>query len=371
MASDDELERRLLEEEPSGMKEATPPGIAMPEVLASLVDKVEKMSSKIINMDSSIKRLQSDSQDPCLNEGPSKKRRVTSLMEIDKGYTVGDAEGLHRESEPDADSANEGSISATCVRREHDALLQEISHDLEQEEEVGENINQQLADIVNKRWSNKLPEAKQKEKMEKYSRPSNCEKFIVPRVNAEIWDKLDNKTKHNDLRTANTQKTIAKVGAVLSFTTDKLLQIRSKESPDVDKLITMNTDALALLGHTMCELSMRRRDAIRPNLSKDYSSLCASHVPVTTYSFGDNLQTQLNDIRASNKISKATVPQRFDKVRQYGRPHSHGTNNSSSQGKPRKNHFLSNNLNWKKHPPRSTYPSKKPSTFPVKQQQYQ
>ena len=129
---------------------------------------------------------------------------------------------------------------------EHDALLQEISHDLEQEEEVGGTINQQLADIVNKRWSTKLPKTKQKEKMEKYSRPSNCEKLIVPRVNAEIWDKLDNKTKHNDLRATSTQRILAKVGSILTFTTDKLLQMRNAASPDVDQLITMNTDAREL-----------------------------------------------------------------------------------------------------------------------------
>ncbi|KAK2558945.1 hypothetical protein P5673_018570 [Acropora cervicornis] len=109
--------------------------------------------------------------------------------------------------------------------------------------------------------------------------------------------------------------------------------MRNAASPDADQLITMNTDALALLGHTMCELSMHRRDAIRPNLNKDYSSLCDSHVPVTTYLFGDNLETQLNDIGASNKISKAAVPQTFDKARPYGHPHFHSTNNSSSQGK--------------------------------------
>ena len=125
----------------------------------------------------------------------------------------------------------------------------------------------------------------------------------------------------------------------LTFTTVKLLQMRNAASPDADQLITMNTDALALLGHTMCELSMHRRDAIRPNLNKDYSSLCDSHVPVTTYLFGDNLETQLNDIGASNKISKAAVPQTFDKARPYGHPHFHSTNNSSSQGKSRKNHL--------------------------------
>ena len=123
---------------------------------------------------------------------------------------------------------------------------------------MGGNINQQLADIVNKRWSTKLTEAKQREKMDKYPRLSNCEKFVAPRVNQEISGNLD-KTKHNDLRSSTTQKLLAKVGSILSMTTDKLLQMRHAETPEraeVDRIITMNTDALAPLGHTMCELSI-------------------------------------------------------------------------------------------------------------------
>ena len=86
--------------------------------------------------------------------------------------------------------------------------------------------------------------------------------------------------------------------------TDSLLKMRNDTSvQDIDQLVTMNTDALALLSHTMCELSIRRREAIRPHLHKDYASLCASHVPVTTELFGDDLQSRLNNIRASNKIS--------------------------------------------------------------------
>ena len=216
MASDDKLEQRLLADELSDKNEATTVK-SMPEVLTSLVGKVETISSKIFNMDKSIKRLQSNRDAPCSNEGPSKKQRLTAQIDVEEDDDNSDAEGLRRRNEPDADSANEGHMSDTRVRLEHDALLQEISHDLEQEEEVGGTIIQQLADIVKKRWSTKLPETKQKEKMEKYSRPSNCEKPIVPRVNAEIWDKLDNKTKHNDLRATSTQKILAKVGSIFFF----------------------------------------------------------------------------------------------------------------------------------------------------------
>ena len=62
MTSGDKLEERLLEDESSGMKDATP-GTSIPEVLASLVNKLEKMSNKILNMDSSIERLLSERGD--------------------------------------------------------------------------------------------------------------------------------------------------------------------------------------------------------------------------------------------------------------------------------------------------------------------
>ena len=360
MTSEDELERTLMDDDVVATEQATEDE-SMPKLLSGLGKTLATISTAMSNMEKSMKRLQpaesSDSEDR-----PRKKRRHISQTETERGGEGSDAEGLLQSSEPEANLANEGNASEAHVRLEHDALLTEISHDLEQEEEVGGNINQQLADIVNKRWSTKLPEAKQKEKMDKYPRPENCEKFVVPRVNAEIWDKLDNKTKHNDLRASTTQKLLSKVGTILGITTDRLLQMRTTALPEVDQLITMNTDALALLGHTMCEMSMRRRDAIKPHLNKDYSSLCASHVPITTYLFGDNLQTQLNDIRASNKISKATVPQRSDKPRPYGRSGTWGYSNSSSDGKPRRGHFLSNSRQWKHHPPRSSFQAKKHQT---------
>ena len=135
-------------------------------------------------------------------------------------------------------------------------MLTEISQDFDHDEDIGPNINQQLADIINKRWSAKLSEPKMKEKMEKYSRPGNCDKLTVPRVKTEIWDKLDNKTRQQDLRISSIQQSVVKVGAILALATKTLVQLRQKQLPEVDKLVKLNTDALALLDHTSCELSL-------------------------------------------------------------------------------------------------------------------
>ena len=124
-----------------------------------------------------------------------------------------------------------------------------------------------------------------------------------------MWGHLDRQTRGKDLRLSSLQTTLTKVGNITAKTTDMLLKACAEYGKvDVDNMVQMNTDALALLGHISIEISQRRRDAIRPTLPKDYATLCASHMPITNFLFGDELLTQLNHIRASNKISSKASP---------------------------------------------------------------
>ena len=116
--------------------------------------------------------------------------------------------------------------------------------------------------------------------------------------------------KRVDLRAANTQNIVSKVGSILAKCTDTLLTAHNKKQSkemNLDELIGSHTDALALLGHAQHELSMKQRDAIRPSLNKDYTGLCSQNVPITSLLFGDDVQQQLNTIKASNKITQASA----------------------------------------------------------------
>ena len=147
MTSEDELERTLMDDDIVATEQATEDE-SMPKLLSGLRKTLATISTAMSNMEKSMKRLQpaesSDSEDR-----PRKKRRHISQTETERGGEGSDAEGLLQSNEPEANLANEGNASEAHVRLEHDALLTEISHDLEQEEEVGGNINQQLADIAN------------------------------------------------------------------------------------------------------------------------------------------------------------------------------------------------------------------------------
>ena len=156
-----------------------------------------------------------------------------------------------------------------------------------------------------------MSDEKVKENVEKYHRPENCEKLAVPKVNPEIWGKLTHYGKKQDLRLSAVQNLLVKVGTITAQSTQKLMDSRSRgahdKQLDTGELLTAQTDAIALLGHTNYELSPRRREAIKPNLNKEYGALCSSQTAVTTSLFGDELQSQLNAIRASNCISHTAV----------------------------------------------------------------
>ena len=46
---------------------------------------------------------------------------------------------------------------------------------------------------------------------------------------------------------------------------------------------------------------------MRPSLKTEYAGLCLQNVPGTSLLFGDDLQQQLNNVKASNKISQTSA----------------------------------------------------------------
>lgn len=245
--------------------------------------------------------------------GKTKKSRV-EVSEAGETDSESDDADVHEllatNVENDSEGAKKSSASSqdSCKNDGEDELLKKLALDFSKDDKVSSPISKQLAEIINKRWASKLGENKVKETVEKYDRPENCEKLVAPKVNPEIWEKLSHYGKKQDLRLSAIQNMIVKVGAIVAKSTQTLMDFRSQGGKlDTSALLTAQIDAIALLGHTNYELSLRRREAIKPNLNKEYGSLCSSQTPVTTLLFGDELQSQLTAIRASNRISHTAV----------------------------------------------------------------
>ena len=74
-----------------------------------------------------------------------------------------------------------------------------------------------------------------------------------------------------------------------------------------NSMITMTTDAIALLGHTSQELHQLRRDNIKASLPANLKGL-ASNVPkASELLFGDDLPKRIQSLKATNTaLSKPT-----------------------------------------------------------------
>ena len=200
---------------------------------------------------------------------------------------------------------------------EEDDFLTTLALEYAADDKTCSPVSTQLADIVNKRWSAKLSDDKFKEKVAKYDRPENCDRLQAPKVNPEIWSRISNTGQRQDLKLVSIQKTLVAVGSAITKTAQLLMDarqsggIRRREGDEnnnlLNEVLTLQVDALALLGHTNYELSLRRREMMKPILNKDYASLCSSQTSVTSMLFGDELQSQLNAIRASNRISQTAT----------------------------------------------------------------
>ncbi|PFX23227.1 hypothetical protein AWC38_SpisGene12243 [Stylophora pistillata] len=142
------------------------------KVLADVLSAMTQMSSTMSSMENAMKRLVGAPED---HATPSKRRttpHTTNTMSHsgDSDPEKSDSEELN--SPPNSDPPKLGSS---------DALLDEIAQDFESDEQTDPKVAQKLADIVNKRWSSKLEEAKLKEKLAKYNSPDNCKKLTVPK----------------------------------------------------------------------------------------------------------------------------------------------------------------------------------------------
>ena len=240
-----------------------------------------------------------------------------------QGSTKGVAESAHKkrqklskEGTPDPESGHcsdsealLGAGKSADDKSAKDEFLESLSKSFEEKEETPQPVEDKLESIITKRWHQKLTEKQLKEKAEKYTRPENCKTLLAPRVNKEIWAKLERKARGEDLKISQPQKVLASAGSAIAQSTQLLLKTHAEnKAVNVEELIRMNADSLALLGHVSGDLAQLRRDNIRPHLSEDFYSLCSSQVPVTDYLFGneDDLQTRITNITASNKISRAT-----------------------------------------------------------------
>ncbi|CAB4029866.1 Hypothetical predicted protein [Paramuricea clavata] len=216
------------------------------------------------------------------------------------------------------------------------SLLTKIGESLCPTEDHGPQVIEKLSQLVNTKFVMDLDLEKRKQLSEKYKTPKNCEALYVPRVNPEIWGKLNPTTKQRDIKMSTLQDLLLRVSNAVIISLNTLLDCREKRSiPDYKSVMSNLIDciaSIALIGHVHKELSFKRRDQIRPSLTNEFKPACSRNNKIEKSLFGDDLSKVLQDLRATSKVVN-----NLTHMPTSGKPRSSANYNSASTSRP---HFL-------------------------------
>ena len=201
-------------------------------------------------------------------------------------------------------------------------------------EKTSPAIDANLADIVKSLLTEKLSKDKLTEAQNKYLRPENCTDLVAPKINKQICQQLRQETRDSD-------SAFQKAQSLVLSGLYAILQLCNSSSGNERNVLTLT--AVLLLSANR-ELNLKCRDLIRPDLNKQYASLCNLSTPVSSFLFGDDLNKEVEKLTKSQKLSSKVTPKK--RMEPYKVPAARGVHgrgrfsHSARRGRSSKNSFL-------------------------------
>ena len=296
-----------------------PSGVATQEEVHRLIQDLDASFSKKMEvlealLKSSIPQTQPSSQAQA-EKSQEKSKPKGGKTKPKRKSDLDDTLDVLDVSAPDLDTLEASLVTPTQDSEDEnsddevDPLLDSIANELSSEEKLGDKIEEKLAKIIEGRFKSKLNPEVQKAKFEAYNRPENCESLVAPKVNSEIWNNLPQEAMKSDIKWQHIQRAVVKAATATARAAETLLaiQTKSKDLKDqVSSAVRNCTDSIALCGHASREISMKRRQGIKPHLNKQIARICDESVPITGQLFGDTLASTLKDVKEAEKIGANT-----------------------------------------------------------------
>ena len=83
----------------------------------------------------------------------------------------------------------------------------------------------------------------------------------------------------------------------------------------------LSVDALTLLGNSVYEFSMKRREMLKSEVAPAYKSFCHESQPITTMLFGDELPQSIRNISQVKRMAARSI--NYDRRRSSGSVYTH------------------------------------------------
>lgn len=228
-------------------------------------------------------------------------------------------------------------MSSKPQKEDEDELLQELAKLYESEGAVTDPINGKLAPLIDKMLKTSLV----------CNRPENCENLTGTKVNPEIWSKIKANTRSKDLKMQKLETSLIKSMLLIVQLADKLLDLKSNaktaSNTEVCDFLALALYSLILMGYSVNEVNLKRRDLIKPDLNDQFRQLCGTQTPISKLLFGDDLPKSVKEINEINRVGQRVS----SKTNSSYSKHSYHKRDrpSSSQGK---SFLYKNHVHWKR-----------------------
>ena len=176
-------------------------------------------------------------------------------------------------------------------------------------EDCGPSVAEGIAKRMNSSCTKRPAKEQFSQIQKKYLRPANCDSLKSPRVNLELWDDLHDKTKPYEASFQAHQKNLIKSIIPVVYLADKVVQAKptKKESVLLLDVYDLVVDSLTLLGNSIYDFSMKRRELLKSEVAPAYKLLCHESQPITTMLFGDELPQSIRNISQVKRMAAKSV----------------------------------------------------------------
>ena len=164
----------------------------------------------------------------------------------------------------------------------------------EENQKFGPNVDNKLAELLDRAIDKPMPEDKNKELSVKYLVPGNCKRLEVPVVNQEIWTALKDK-QEGHLAMQAIQKHL-----------NMALEIY-KNKGDQTQIPQLLKDGFIILANGIYHCNRKKKALIKPGIPAKYRKVCDLDIPITENLLGDDIDSPVDEIERKEKRLKKLV----------------------------------------------------------------
>ncbi|XP_072167934.1 uncharacterized protein [Diadema setosum] len=148
------------------------------------------------------------------------------------------------------------------------------------------------------------------EKLDKqYLTPANAPALCAPRVDEQLWASIPTKARAADSRAQKLQKAVVRGMIPYAHILAELHDAADdKRAVDVSRVKRLALDGITLAGHATYEISMKRREDLKPSFNPKYRGICSRTVPVGQTLFGGDLSATLKSVGDTYLVGQKIAP---------------------------------------------------------------